>query len=223
MMKVHGHPCTVNSRKVLWTLEELGRAYTLHLIELAKSEQKAPGFLALNPNGRMPVIEDEGLVLYESNAILLYLCEAPGAVSLLPTERVQRAHVYQWLSWQTSDLSPAFVQPFLMRFNAIFGAPFDEAAHRKHLERTAQVLRLLDAHLAGRRFMVGPGLSLADIALAESVAMADDAGIGLTPYNHVRAWLEPLFERPAFQKTRFNGDAFVQAVPHFTAAVRGAA
>lgn len=215
MFTLHGNPCSSSSRKVQWALEELGHPYELRVVDLVRAEQKAPGFLALNPNGRIPVLEDAGLVLHESNAILRYVCEVPGRVELMPSERKARALVNQWLSWQEGDLAVAFVGAFLTRFATLFGQPLDEVLYRHHEANARRLLPVLDSHLQGRRYLVGESFTVADLAVAEMIAVADDAGFDLTPHAHVRAWLEPLFGRPAYRKTRFQGDLFAQCMRVF--------
>lgn len=215
MFTLHGNPCSSNSRKVQWALEELGHPYRLQLVDIVQGEQKAPAFHALNPNGRVPVLQEGDFVLYESNAILRYLCETPGRVELMPEERRARALVNQWLSWQEADVAPAFVGAFLTRFATLFGAPLDEPTYQRHKGNGDRLMPILDAHLKGRRYIVGESFTLADIALGEIVATAQDASIDLAPHAHVRAWLAGLFERPAYRTTRFHGDLFVQCMRVF--------
>lgn len=215
MFTLHGNPCSSNSRKVQWALEELGHPYRLQLVDIVQGEQKAPSFLARNPNGRIPVLEEDGFVLYESNAILRYLCEVPGRVELMPSERRARALVNQWLSWQEADMAPAFIGAFLTRFATLFGAPLDEATYQRHKAAADRLLPVLEAHLKGRRYMVGESFTLADLALGELVATSEDAGFDLAPHPHVRAWVTGLFERPAYRATRFHGGLFVQCMRIF--------
>src|SRR5690606_25220095 len=143
-------------------------------------------FLRLNPNGRVPVIHDGELVLYESNAILWYLADKAGA--LLPNDAAGRALTVQWLAWQASDLAAACLDPWLAKFYASLGQPFDEAKHREQLERAKGPLSVLDAHLNGRSAVVGTAFGVADIAIAESIGLCEYAGIDLAPYAAIRAW-----------------------------------
>ncbi|HEY8429059.1 MAG TPA: glutathione S-transferase family protein [Sandaracinaceae bacterium] len=200
---LYGHPYSHNSRKVQWALEELGLDYELRVVDLMTGQQKQSEFLRLNPNGRVPVIHDGELVLYESNAILWYLANKAGA--LLPKDAAGRALTMQWLAWQVSDLGPACVEPWLAKFYASLGQPFDAAKHREQVERAKHPLSVLDAHLNGRRAVVGQELGVADIAIAESIGLCGFAGIDLAPYAAIRAWYEPLTQRAAFAKTRPQG------------------
>src|SRR4051812_2164924 len=118
MLTLYGHPYSHNARKVHWALEELGLPYEYETVDLMTGAHKKPDFVRLNPNGRVPVMRDGDFVLYESNAMLLYLAETAGPGRLIPTKPQQRAQVLQWLSWQASDLAGAMLQPFLMKFYA---------------------------------------------------------------------------------------------------------
>lgn len=200
---LYGHPFSHNSRKVQWALEELGTPYELRVVDLMTGQHKQPDFLRMNPNGRVPVIHDGDLVLYESNAILWYVADSAGG--LLPEDAAGRALALQWLAWQAADLASACMQPWLMKFYAGFGQPLDEAKHRELVESAKAPLGVLDAHLKGRTAVVGPSLSVADIAIAESIGLCDYAGIDLKPYAAIRAWYEPLTRRAAFEKTRPAG------------------
>ncbi len=202
---LYGHAFSHNSRKVQWALEELGTPYELRVVDLMTGQHKQPDFLRMNPNGRVPVIHDGDLVLYESNAILWYLADSHGGGALIPKDAGGRALALQWLAWQASDLAGTCVQPWLMKFYASFGQPFDAAKHAQLVEAAKTPLAVLDAHLAGRTAVVGQELSVADIAIAESIGLCDYAGIDLAPYAAIRAWYEPLTRRAAFERTRPAG------------------
>lgn len=202
MITLYGNPYSKNARKVHFALEEIGATYEYKTVDLASGAQKAPEFMRLNPNGRVPVIDDNGFVLWESNAILWYVADQHGRGKLVPTDNQQRAHVDQWMWWQYSDLALACGRPWIMKFKAKFGGAFDAAEHARLCEKAKAPLQLLDAHLATRKFAVADAFTIADIALSESAGLADEAGISLQPFPHVRAWLGRVSERPAFQKTR---------------------
>src|SRR5215471_15716930 len=128
MVTLYGHPVSSNSRKVHWALEELGTPYTYQTVDLFKGEHKRDPFLGKNPNGRVPVVQDQGIVLYESNAILWYLADRYGLGKIVSESAEQRALVHQWVSWQASDLAPAILPPWLTLFYArVAGVPYEEA------------------------------------------------------------------------------------------------
>ena len=110
--------------------------------------------------------------------------------------------MWQWLAWQAADLAATCLDPWMMKLYASMGQPFDEAAHAEKVAAAKPPLTVLNGHLEGRKHVVGDALTVADIAIAESIGLCDFAGIDLTPYPAVRAWFAPLSERAAFKKTR---------------------
>jgi glutathione S-transferase len=203
VLNLYGHPYSTNARKVHWALEELGLAYVYTTVDWMKGEHKKPDYLRINPLGRVPAIRDGEVVMFESNAILCYLEERYGQGKLLPTESAPRAEVYEWLWWQASDLSRVMLEPFLMRFFASMGmSPFDESRHRALVAATSAPLDALETHLKGRETVAAKQFTIADIAVGESIALAEGAGIGLGGRPHIKAWFSRISERPAFKKTR---------------------
>jgi glutathione S-transferase len=205
MLTLYAHPHSPNSRKVHWALEELGVPYTYQTVDLLKREQKDPGFMRLNPNGRVPVLDDDGFILWESNAILWYVADKFGRGVIVPEDVRERSHIDQWMWWQASDFGPATGRPWLMMFYARFGASLDEKRHRELCESALGPMRLLDAHLSGRQFVVGDRFSIADIALTESFGLCEEAGISRADLPHLNAWHARIAKRPAFVKTRPAG------------------
>jgi glutathione S-transferase len=202
MITLHANPYSPNSRKVHWALEEMGVPYTYKTVDLMKREQKTPEFLAMNPNGRVPVLDEDGFILYESNAILWYLGDKHGHGVIVPEDVRERAHIDQWMWWQASDFGPGIGRPWLMKFQARFGRPFDETRHGELIQAATSPLALLDQHLAGRQFVVADRFTIADIALTESFGLCDDAGISRADLPNLNAWHARIIERPAFRKTR---------------------
>lgn len=201
-MKLHAHPFSANSRKIHWALEELGATYEYLPVDLMAGAHKQPTFTALNPHGRVPVLDDDGFCLYESNAILQYLASRYGKDVFGARDDREAAVVSQWLFVQAFDLQPGMQKAFVIKLYASLGQPFDAEAYARAVAELPPGLAVLDAHLDGKRFVVGEHFTVADIAIAESVGVADFAGVDLTPYPHVRAWFGGLAERPAFKKTR---------------------
>lgn len=203
MIKLYGHPYSLNARKVHVALEEIGATYEYKTVDLQAGAQKQAEYLKLNPNGRVPTVDDDGFVLWESNAILWYVADKYGQGKLVPTDYKQRALVDQWMWWQYADLGPATGRPWLMKvFSALRGKTFDPDEHAKLCTAAVKPLTLLDAHLKERKYVVAEMFSIADIALSESAGLCDEAGISLEPYPHLRAWLARVNERPSYQKTR---------------------
>lgn len=197
-MKIYGYPTSYSTCKVLWALAELSLPYELAVVDVVGGEQKQPHITRLNPNQGIPILEEDGFVLYESGAILSYLEAVHGKGKLLPADQKARSLVAQWLFWENGQLGCNMVKPWLLKFGQSLGAPFDEAAHAALVEATRRPLAILNDQLAGKRFLVGDALSLADIALGEAVHMHGFGDIPIAAYPHIVAWYEGLTARAAF-------------------------
>jgi glutathione S-transferase len=167
MLKILGRVTSINVRKVLWALDELGLDFSREDWGLPLRDPKVPEFLALNPNGQVPVLVENGFVLWESNAILIYLAEREG--QLLPGQLEARAQALQWLIWQTSELNP----PWGYAVNALIRKTpgYDDPAKiADSMTRWGAKMDLLEAQLAKSEtgFVAGE-FSIADIALGLSV------------------------------------------------------
>jgi glutathione S-transferase len=114
MLKILGRRTSGNTQKVLWCCDELGLAYEREDVGRGFGRNHEPEYLAMNPNGRVPTIVDDGFVLWESNAIVRYLCAKHGMGTLCPTDLQRRADMERWMDWQQTTLRP--------RFHALFDA-----------------------------------------------------------------------------------------------------
>jgi GST-like protein len=164
---------TPNSIKVPIALEELGLDYALHGINVRKGEQKAPDFVALNPNAKVPVLVDGDLVLTESAAILVYLAEKTG--KLLPASGETRTRVFEQLFFHASGLGPAFGQSGFFQRQAAEPQPLAIARFSTEARRT---LGVLDGILKTHRFIAGDAFSIADIAHFGWLWRREFAGVG---------------------------------------------
>ncbi|EQB33779.1 glutathione S-transferase family protein [Sphingobium ummariense] len=197
---------TPNSVKVPIALEELGLEYSLHPINVRKGEQKAPAFIKLNPNAKVPVLVDGDLVLTESAAILVYLAEKTG--QLLPADGEGRVRVFEQLFFHASALSPAFGQSgFFQRFAA---EPQPIAIERFSSE-AKRTVTMLDALLATRHFVAGDALTIADIAHFGWLWRREFAGVALDDAPHVARWYAKLETRPAVQRAIDRVNALIPA------------
>ena len=167
MLRVLGRVTSINVRKVLWALDELALGYEREDWGLPFRDPKVPEFLALNPNGQVPVLVENSFVLWESNAILIYLAEREGA--LLPEQLELRALALQWLGWQAAELNP----PWGYAVNALLRKTpgYDDPAKvADSMSRWTSKMEILEAALAGANTgYIGAGFSIADIALGLSV------------------------------------------------------
>lgn len=197
---------TPNSIKVPIALEELGLDYALHGINVRKGEQKAPDFVALNPNAKVPVLVDGDLVLSESAAILVHLAEKTGR--LLPASGKDRARVFEQLFFHASGLGPAFGQAgFFQRF----AAEPQPIAIERFASEARRTVSVLDGVLAARRFAAGDTFTIADIAHFGWLWRREFAGVGLEDAPNVTRWYAEVEARPAVQRAIARVDALVPA------------
>ena len=196
MLKLFGHPVSLHSRKAHFALAELGQEHTYQLVDLLKGEHHSPQFRAVNPSGKVPVLQDGDLQLPESGAILRYLAEHYGNGKLLPEDKQQRARVDQWLFWQASEAGPVLIKPFYIHLMArIQGQPHDEAAFQQAVTACEPVFQHLDGALAGKKFLVGDSLTIADIALAESIFQLGMVGVSISKFGNLDSWYRGIGER----------------------------
>ncbi len=167
MLKVLGRVTSINTRKVLWALDEMGAPYEREDWGKPLRDPNVPEFLELNPNAQVPVIIDDGFVLWESHAILRYLSAKAGS-GLWPAEARERALVDQWLSWQSTELNPAWSYVVQAKLRGNPPNP-DPARIEASIAAWTKTIRILEAHLATTSGFVANGrFSLADIVLALS-------------------------------------------------------
>lgn len=197
---------TPNSIKVPIALEELGLDYTLHGVNIRIGAQKAPDFIALNPNAKVPVLVDGNLVLTESAAILVYLAEKTGR--LLPAAGEGRARVFEQLFFHASGLSPAFGQSGF--FQRLAAEPQPIAIERFSSE-AGRTVSVLDDVLASRHFVAGDAFTIADIAHFGWLWRREFAGVGLDRAPNVARWYAEIEARPAVQRAVARVNALVPA------------
>jgi len=199
MLTVIGKATSINVRKVLWTCTELGVPFV--------REEWQESHAALNPNRMVPVLVDDGFVLWESNTICRYLCGRHDGAALLPPDAQARARVSQWMDWQATELNTAWRYAFMA---LVRGSP----AHQEPALIEAGIatwnrhIGLLDAHLGAHGpYVAGRGFSLADIVLGLSVNRWLMTPMVRPDYPHVAAWNACLGERPGFAAWCGNGIA----------------
>ncbi len=185
---------TPNGRKISIALEELGVPYSVHSVDLKAGEQKQPAFLAINPNGRIPAIVDDGFPVFESGAILLYLAEKFGG--LLPGTAQGRYVVLQWLMWQVGGLGPMHGQANV--FNRYFPEKLP-AVIARYQNETMRLFGVMDRRLAEEEFLAG-NYSIADIACWPWVMQHDWAGLDISGLTHLSRWLAAIGARPAVRR-----------------------
>jgi GST-like protein len=204
MIEVHAF-ATPNSIKVLIALEEMGLPYELKPVNVRKGEQKSDAFLAVNPNGKVPVLVDDDLVLTESAAILVHLAEKTG--QLLPQDGVARARVFEQLFFHASGLSPAFGNAGFFKRSSPEPQPIAEARFTTEAER---ILGLLDTKLASQTFVAGEEFTIADIAHFGWMWRIAFPDLTLDGRPHLSRWYEAIAARPAVQRTIARGEALIE-------------
>ena len=192
MRKLWGRLTSVNVQKAVWALDEAGLAYERIDAGGAHGVVDDPGYRAMNPNGLVPTLEEDGFVLWESNAILRYV--AAMAPSLAPpADPRTRAHIEQWLDWQATSFTPAMRDAFWQLYRS---ANPDRAVIDASVKRTEAFAAILDAHLTGRDYAVGGGFSIADIALGCAAHRWLNLPAERIERPALRRWYERLAARP---------------------------
>lgn len=199
-MKLYDLALSPNALRVRAVADELGIDLDIVEVDLRNGENKSEAFLALNPNGKLPVLVDGDFVLWESRAIIGYLAGLKPGSGLYPTDAKSRAIVDQWMYWQAVHLGPAIQKVVFERlFKPKFGmGDPDEAAVAAGLKEVAQLLPVLEADLANKDWVAGD-LSIADFAMGSIFVYRAGAGISLEAEPHISAWLARLEARPSWK------------------------
>lgn len=198
MIKLYGTPIS-RAGRCIWMLEEVGVPYENVPTHFA-GEAQTPEFRRINPNGRVPALDDEGTVVWESMAINLHLADRYGK-DLAPRDPAERAHINQWSFWGMTEIEPGLIEAFLHRvmLPAAQRKPEVAAAGEAKLARP---LKVLDQELAGRTWLVGGRFTVADLNVASVLVIASVAQVDLGPYPNVQRWLAACTGRPASEKAR---------------------
>jgi glutathione S-transferase len=205
MLKILGKSSSINVRKVLWTCAELGLPFAQEEWGDGLLATNAPQFIALNPNAMVPVIADDGLVLWESNTICRYLCAQHGGAVLLPAAPRQRALVEQWMDWQATELNSAWRYAFmaLVRRSAAHADPLQVAASCANWNR---LLGILDTRLRGTgAYVAGDSFTVADIVLGLSINRWLMTPLERPDYPALAAYYQRLGARAGFAAFCANG------------------
>jgi len=197
MLKIWGRANSINVQKAMWTVAELGLAHERIDAGGVFGGLMEPEYLAKNPNGRVPVLEDDGLVVWESNAIVRYLCARHSAGALWPEDPAARSHADRWMDWQAASLIADFTAVFLGLIRTP-EAERDNAAINAAAGRVNDALRVLDAHLEGREWVAGDGMTMGDIAIGAMVYRYLHLPMERPELRNVAAYYERLTTRPAY-------------------------
>jgi glutathione S-transferase len=198
MLKVWGRKTSSNVQKVMWAIGELGLAHERIDIGGPFGGNKEPAYLAMNPNGLVPTIEDGDLILWESNTIVRYLAGLHGRGTLEPADAKTRAHASKWMDWQLSVLGPAITPAFL----GLIRTPAekrDAAAIAASQARTIEAMRILDAALAKSAYVAGDAFSYGDIPVGVMAYRYPQLVPERPELKNLARWYEAIAARKAFR------------------------
>ena len=192
-LKLHRHPLSGHSHRVQLALSLMGLPFELIDVDLMKAAHKSPEFLKLNPFGQVPVLEDGGTVVFDSNAILVYLAaKFDPAGRWMPRDPKGQADVQGWFSVAAGLIA---FGPATARLITVFGAKRDA---QDAIARAHALLKVMDARLATSAFLTGAAANLADVAAYSYIAAAPEGNVDLAAYAKVRSWLARVEALPGF-------------------------
>ena len=200
MLEIWGRRSSANVQKVLWLVGELDLPHAHVPAGGDFGRLDEPEFRALNPHGKVPVIRDGPVVVWESHAILRYLAATDGTGRFWPSEPAARASIDAWMDWAQTALQPAFLGGVFWGFYRTPPTQRDMAAVAAALDRTHQLLGLVEAQLAGRSFVTGETLSLTDMAIGTHLYRYFELEIDRPSMPRLEAWYDRLRARPAYQE-----------------------
>ncbi len=191
-MKLYSHPVSGNAHRARLFLSLIGADVEIIDVDFEKRAHKAPEYLALDRFGQIPLLDDDGIIVADSNSIMIYAAKKLGRADWLPEDALGAARVQRWLSVAAGLIAfgPAAARRITL-FNASFNA--DEVINRAH-----DILKLIDAELADRPWIAAAQPTIADIALYSYIARAPEGNIDLSAYARVNAWLARIEALPGF-------------------------
>jgi glutathione S-transferase len=202
-MKLHVFPPSPNARKVMFVAQQLGIPHEVEIVDLGKGQQRTPEYLKLNPNAVMPTLTDGDFVLWESEAIMQYLCSKKPGQTLWPSDPRRQADVSRWQFWTIANWSPACGTLIFERLvKGLFGAGAPDPAREADGEaRVHRYAKVLDDHLARRKFLVGDGLTLADVSCGVFLGFTGPARLPVRDCKELQRWSASLDAIPAWKAT----------------------
>jgi len=203
VLEIVGRRTSGNVMKVLWTADELGIAYTQRDVGGPYGGNDDPAFRALNPNGLVPVVVDDGVVIWESNAIVRHLASRYGYGTLCPSSLGVRAQADQWMDWQQTTVGP-MITPIFWGLVRTPPEKRDDGAIARAIRTGHAVWGLLDAHLARHPYVAGEHFSMGDIPLGPHAHRWFNLVQDRPPMPHFEAWYRRLTEQPAFRRHCMN-------------------
>lgn len=191
-MKLYHHPVSGHAHRARLFLSLIGAPVEIVDVDLAKGEHKSPEYLAKNRFGQVPLLEDDGEYIADSNAILVYAAQKFGRTDWLPDDPKGAATVQRWLSVAAGQIA---FGPGAARLVTIFKAKFDP---EEVIARSHAILTLIEAELEGRDWIAADRPTIADLALYSYIARAPEGNVDLTSYANVNSWLARIEALPGF-------------------------
>lgn len=199
MLTVWGRRNAFNVQKVMWLVDELALPHRHVPAGGGFGMLDAPDFLAMNPHGRIPVIDDDGTVVWESHSILRYLAARHGRPGFWRDDPAEQSRADRWMDWAQTTLQPAFLHGVFRGYYRTPPEQRDTVRVEHSIAQCAQYFRLLDTVLAGQPFLAGDAITLADIAVGTHLYRYFELDIARPDVPHVTAWYERLKARPAYR------------------------
>ncbi len=201
-MKLYYDPITVNCRKVVAGLDLVGASYEAETLDYFGGDHKRDAYTKINPNAELPALVDGDLVLWESNAILVYGAEKTGNTAAYPTDAKVRADIQRWLLWESNRWFPAcYVYLVENVVKVLFDETPDTALLAAHAPTFHKLAAIADAHLAGRDWFSADAVTIADIAMAAPMHLHGAQKLPLDDYANLRAWIERVETLPCWKSS----------------------
>jgi len=200
MLKIYGSDLSSPANKVRFTANFLGLKYEYIKVDLRAGEQRTPEFLKINPVGKIPAIDDNGFLLFESNAIIRYLADNNSS-SVYPKPVKERAVVDEWIDFGSMHVGAALGRVMYNRvFAPLRGLPADEASIKENLGFLDRFLPVVDQQLSGHKYLTGDKMTLADINLLALLDPAEVANVDLSKYKNIAKWRDDLRSQEFYTK-----------------------
>jgi len=201
-MDIYADPITVNCRKVFAGLKMMGVDYDQHHIDYFTAQQKTPEYTAINPNQSLPAMKDGDLVLWESNAILQYAADKNGKDEFYPHDAATRSDINRWMFWESAQWFPStYVYLVENCVKPVLGAEPDPAILDGERERFDRLAGILNDRLAGRQYIMGDSITIADIAVAAPMHLYGWQQLPLGDYPNIVSWMQRIEALPFWKAT----------------------
>ena len=201
-MKLYVLPPSPRALKVIALKNHLGLECEMHIVDLSKGDQLTPEYSAMNPNKKMPVLDDDGFVLWESNAILFYLASKKPESGVWPSDVKRQADVMRWLYWESAhwDSESCGMAGYEKVSKGVLGlGPAEPAFIARGEQNFARFATVLNQHLEGRKWLIGNCLTIADFSIGAWVPSAQMLQLPVAKFPEIERWYDGLASLPAWQ------------------------